>query len=82
MLKDSNLADSLELLGLAVEEGRLGEAVEEGEEGKEVLARMEASYTSSLRQVNPHPTSTLTLHPELTPQIHTHPSPLALTPHP
>lgn len=51
VLKDSNLADSLELLGLAVEEGRLGEAVEEGEEGKEVLARMEASYTSSLRQM-------------------------------
>jgi len=51
VLNDSNLAESLELLSLTVEEGKLAEAVEEGEQGKEVLARMEQSYRDSLQQM-------------------------------
>merc|ERR1711971_117882 len=51
VLKEANLSDSLELLGLAVEEGKLGEAVQEGEEGKEVISKMEQSYAASMQQV-------------------------------
>jgi hypothetical protein len=50
-LQEAHLAESLELLGLAVEEGGLGAAVEEGEQGREVLARMEGSYRLSIEQV-------------------------------
>ena len=35
VLKEANLTDSLELLSVTVEEGKLGEAVQEGEEGKQ-----------------------------------------------
>jgi len=51
VLKEASLADSLELLSFSVEEGKLGEAVQEGEEGKEVISRMEQSYTASLQQL-------------------------------
>jgi len=51
VLKEANLTDSLELLGLTVEEGKLGEAVQEGEEGKEVISKMEQSYAASMQQV-------------------------------
>jgi len=51
VLKEASLADSLELLSFTVEEGKLGEAVQEGEEGKEVISRMEQSYTASLQQL-------------------------------
>ena len=51
MLKEANLTDSLELLSVAVEEGKLGEAVQEGEEGKEVISKMEQSYATSMQQV-------------------------------
>merc|ERR1712217_102690 len=46
VLKEASLADSLELLSFTVEE-----AVQEGEEGKEVISRMEQSYTTSLQQL-------------------------------
>ena len=52
MLKEANLTDSLELLSVAVEEGKLGEAVQEGEEGKEVISKMEQSYATSMQQVS------------------------------
>ena len=52
VLKEANLTDSLELLGLTVEEGKLGEAVQEGEEGKEVISKMEQSYAASMQQVS------------------------------
>ena len=52
VLKEANLTDSLELLGLTVEEGKLGEAVQEGEEGKEVITKMEQSYAASMQQVS------------------------------
>lgn len=52
MLKEANLTDSLELLSVAVEEGKLGEAVQEGEEGKEVISKMEQSYAASMQQVS------------------------------
>jgi len=51
VLKEANLSDSLELLSVAVEEGKLGEAVQEGEEGKEVISKMEQSYAASMQQV-------------------------------
>ena len=51
VLKEASLTDSLELLSLTVEEGKLGEAVQEGEEGKEVISKMEASYAASMQQV-------------------------------
>ena len=52
VLKEANLTDSLELLSVAVEEGKLGEAVQEGEEGKEVISKMEQSYAASMQQVS------------------------------
>ena len=52
VLKEANLTDSLELLSVAVEEGKLGEAVQEGEEGKEVISKMEQSYATSMQQVS------------------------------
>ena len=52
MLKEANLTDSLELLSVTVEEGKLGEAVQEGEEGKEVISKMEQSYAASMQQVS------------------------------
>ena len=52
VLKEANLSDSLELLSVAVEEGKLGEAVQEGEEGKEVISKMEQSYAASMQQVS------------------------------
>ena len=52
MLKEANLTDSLELLSVTVEEGKLGEAVQEAEEGKEVISKMEQSYAASMQQVN------------------------------
>ena len=51
VLKEASLTDSLELLSLTVEEGKLGEAVQEGEEGKEVISKMEVSYAASMQQV-------------------------------
>jgi len=51
VLKEANLTDSLELLSVTVEEGKLGEAVQEGEEGKEVISKMEQSYAASMLQV-------------------------------
>ena len=52
VLKEANLTDNLELLGLTVEEGKLGEAVQEGEEGKDVISKMEQSYAASMQQVS------------------------------
>lgn len=52
VLNESNLTDSLDMLSLAVEEGKLGDAVEEGEQGKEVLTRMEKSYVESLQEMS------------------------------
>ena len=62
VLKEANLAESLELLSLRVEEGQLEQGVEEGEVGREVLEGVEASYKESVKQVREFGSSRLYLY--------------------